>query len=88
VRSHTHSWFALRDEPPLDEIRRSRCAVVGDGQPSLLAPRLRAAKAVLAHQPLDPAPRRVDAVAAQRLPHAPRPVSAEVLRVQRLDAIN
>jgi hypothetical protein len=78
---------ALGHEAPRDQVGRARCHVVGDREPAPLAARLGAAETVAAHQSLDAAARRGDALATQCLPHPPGPVGAVVVFVHRLDAV-
>ena len=78
---------AFGDEAPLNQVGRSRGVLVGDGQPAPLAAGLGAADLVPTHESLDAASWRPDALAAQRFPHTPRPVDAEILLMHCPDAL-
>jgi hypothetical protein len=85
--AHPELVRALGDEAPLDQVRGPRRGLVDDGEPAAPAAGLRAAETVAAHQSLDAAARHPDAVAIQRLPHAPRSIGAVVVLMNRADAL-
>ncbi len=73
-------------EAPLDEIGRARRCVVGLCQPAASGLALSALQAVAAHQPLHPPAAHSLALAAERLPCAPRAIGLVVRGTDVVDA--